>query len=453
MALLDHTRLEGLDLARARLHGARILHAQAARAHGWRRTASTVPEARAMAPRGTGSRLTRPRVRLHWRDYSLPQQLTAITVLASILAILLNVVLVGPFFDGYFMSQQGASVGQQTIALGRCCADPSGPLLSRSHAELAHGLEISLGATPARRAVVMTPLHVRFTSPMPNALERALLARLRADLSLPPSNLASTPGWDRVGDQIMSEVRLPAKTTTTLFGVGVAKQTGVALLLAEPQSIAQAERQQVSAVVTLAGTVAMTLALLAIVLAAQRVMRPVRNLTSAANGIAAGDYREAVALGGAAEVRELALALNAMMEEARRQRRIEHDLLVDISQEISAPLKTIRGYTDALVGGVIHDETTRLAMLHSIGDETTRLRRFSTDLLDLALLETGKVTPQYESETVDHLLTRLRERVEATAQRASVKLTIQAVPGLPPLRTDALLVEQALVNLVENAVY
>jgi len=257
MALLDHTRLEGLDLARARLHGARILHAQAA--HGWRRTASTVPEARAMAPRGTGSRLTRPRVRLHWRDYSLPQQLTAITVLASILAILLNVVLVGPFFDGYFMSQQGASVGQQTIALGRCCADPSGPLLSRSHAELAHGLEISLGATPARRAVVMTPLHVRFTSPMPNALERALLARLRADLSLPPSNLASTPGWDRVGDQIMSEVRLPAKTTTTLFGVGVAKQTGVALLLAEPQSIAQAERQQVSAVVTLAGTVAMTL--------------------------------------------------------------------------------------------------------------------------------------------------------------------------------------------------
>jgi len=141
------------------------------------------------------------------------------------------------------------------------------------------------------------------------------------------------------------------------------------------------------------------------------------------------------------------------MEEARRQRRIEHDLLVDISQEISAPLKTIRGYTDALVGGVIHDETTRLAMLHSIGDETTRLRRFSTDLLDLALLETGKVTPQYESETVDHLLTRLRERVEATAQRASVKLTIQAVPGLPPLRTDALLVEQALVNLVENAVY
>ncbi len=464
MALLDHTPLEGMDLARARLHGLRLIRALAALAQGLRRAGPATTALR----RAGDARLPRvphlsrpglpevglPRLSLRWRDYTLPRQLAVVTVVAGILAILLNVALVGPFFEGYFASQQGASLAQQTGALGRCCASPGGPLLARPYWELVHGMEAGLGGTPGRVAIVMTPSgHVRYASPMPAALAQTLLARLRADTGLPPSDPRATPGWDRLGGQLIAEARLPSNQSTTLFGVGVARKTAVALLLAEPESVAGARRQDIGGVVALAGAVAMTLAMLAIVLAARQVMRPVRALTVAARGIATGDYGRGAALAGSAEIRELSLAINTMMDEARRQRRVEHDLLVDISHELSAPLKTIRGYTDALVGGVIRDEATRVAMLHSIGAETTRLRRFSTDLLDLALLETGKVNPQREPLAVDGLLARLRERVGPAAARANVKLTAQAVPALPPLRTDPLLLEQALVNLVENALY
>jgi len=463
-----------MDPARARLRGLWLVRALMAFARGVRRTgAGAGPAASRLRRAGNVSlsrvpraaRLSRieavrsarfalPRAGLRWRDYSLPRQLALVTVVVGVLAVLLNVALVGPFFESYFADQQGASIARQAAGLGRCCAGPGGPLLARPYWELVNGMEANLGGAPGRVAIVVTPGgHVRYASPMPAALYRALLARLLADTGQPPSDPRATPGWDRMDDQLIAEARLPSNASTTLFGIGVARKTAVALLLAEPASIARARRAEVGLVVALAGVVAMTLAMLAIVFAARRVMLPVRALAGAARGIAGGDYGTEVALAGSAELRELSLALSATMDEAQRQRRVEHDLLVDISHEISTPLKTIRGYTDALVGGVIRDEVTRVAMLHSIGDETTRLRRFSADLLDLALLETGKVTPQRELVAVADLLARLRERVGPAAARDGVKLTAQAVPALPAPRTDPLLLEQALVNLVENALH
>jgi len=223
------------------------------------------------------------------------------------------------------------------------------------------------------------------------------------------------------------------------------------MALAESTNVVDTEWYDVVTSELLSGVIGVILIVLAGVGLGLAIVRPVRKVTAAARAIAAGDYERRVAPEGPAEARDLAVAFNTMVNEVARRRRLDHDLLANISHELGAPLGLIQGYAEGLADGVISGNDQRMAALHAITDESERLKRLTGDLIDLALLETGEVDIHFEDVPIDELLTNLVARFNPAAQHQGVRLVVDVPSTVPTVRTDALRLEQVVVNLLNNA--
>jgi two-component system sensor histidine kinase KdpD len=142
------------------------------------------------------------------------------------------------------------------------------------------------------------------------------------------------------------------------------------------------------------------------------------------------------------------LAAEALDAEAlRRSDAIKTAVLQTVSHDFRTPLATI----EAAIGGLQSGDldltgADRSELLDTIGLEAARLRRLVENLLDLSRLQAGAAVTHPELWPVDELLAR------AAADAApGVSIRIDVPAGLPAARVDAVQVQRALVNLIENA--
>ena len=190
------------------------------------------------------------------------------------------------------------------------------------------------------------------------------------------------------------------------------------------------------------------------------VHRRLRDLEAAAAAVGAGETAVRAPEGGGDEVTSLARRFNRMaadldarvrdLREADRSRR---QLLADVSHELMTPLTAMRGYLETLaLPAAVKDEPTRARYLGIFTEETLRLEAIIGDLLDLARLEGGGGTLEREPVPIAGLFDRAAARHEVALAEAGVTLEQSIAPGARPIVGDARRLEQALQNLVANAV-
>ncbi len=155
---------------------------------------------------------------------------------------------------------------------------------------------------------------------------------------------------------------------------------------------------------------------------------------------------------GAIAVERAELAAEASEADAlRRSERLRTALLNSISHDLRTPLAGVLGAATTLIEyGASLDQPVQEDLLESIRDEAERLNRYVGNLLDMTKLEGGGVAPRTQS-------TDLRDVVTAAAERIARRLgRRQLVRDFPPALTtvpaDSALLEQALVNILENAI-
>ena len=88
-------------------------------------------------------------------------------------------------------------------------------------------------------------------------------------------------------------------------------------------------------------------------------------------------------------------------------------------------------------------------LLATIIDESERLNRFIANLLDMTKLESGAVVPNTALHDLDEIVGSALRRAGKILAQHHVELELAA--GLPMLELDAVLFEQALFNLLDNA--
>lgn len=130
--------------------------------------------------------------------------------------------------------------------------------------------------------------------------------------------------------------------------------------------------------------------------------------------------------------------------------RLRGALLTSISHDLRTPLAAILGAASSLRDyGEALGEEGRHELLATVTDEAERLNRFVGNLLDMTRIEAGALPLRHDS--VDCA------EVAATALARSARLlenhrvTLDASPGLPMLQLDAVLLEQSLFNVLDNA--
>jgi two-component system, OmpR family, sensor histidine kinase KdpD len=131
--------------------------------------------------------------------------------------------------------------------------------------------------------------------------------------------------------------------------------------------------------------------------------------------------------------------------------RLRNSLLTSVSHDFRTPLATILGASGALIdpsAAIAEDQRNRL--LGDIHDEAERMVQLVNNILDLARYESEKVEPKRDWYPVDEILASLMGRVRGRLEGRPIE--IHVTPKHPALvYVDAVMIEQVLVNLIENA--
>ncbi len=130
--------------------------------------------------------------------------------------------------------------------------------------------------------------------------------------------------------------------------------------------------------------------------------------------------------------------------------RLRSALLTSISHDLKTPLSSVLGSASTL-----RDLSTRLNdaeksdLLATIIDEFERLNRFIANLLDMTKLESGAIVPNSAPHDLSEVVGSALRRASKILVRHRVELELPA--ELPMLELDAVLFEQVLFNLLDNA--
>jgi two-component system OmpR family sensor kinase len=150
------------------------------------------------------------------------------------------------------------------------------------------------------------------------------------------------------------------------------------------------------------------------------------------------------------ELCRLAETLNEMLSRQESAFARERAFVSDASHELRTPLAILRTELElALRRGRTVEELE--AALRSAIDESDRLTRLAEDLLVVAQADQGRLPLRIQAEPASELLERVRERFAGRADRAGGSIAVDS-GGEVALRADRVRVEQAMGNLVENAI-
>ena len=130
--------------------------------------------------------------------------------------------------------------------------------------------------------------------------------------------------------------------------------------------------------------------------------------------------------------------------------RLRSALLTSISHDLKTPLSSVLGSASTL-----RDLSNRLTdaekndLLATIIDESERLNRFIANLLDMTKLESGAIVPNSALHDLGEVIGSSLRRASKILMQHRVELELQA--DIPMLDLDAVLFEQVLFNLLDNA--
>lgn len=138
------------------------------------------------------------------------------------------------------------------------------------------------------------------------------------------------------------------------------------------------------------------------------------------------------------------------MEALAATEKLRTALMSSISHDFRTPLSTILTSSSSLLTyGEQFSPATRTDLLTSIQEEAERLNRFVGNIMDMTRLDAGVIRPRNEWGDPLEILDKLQERMRRRLGKRRVE--IMAPAAVPAIFVDPLLLEQALVNVVENA--
>jgi two-component system sensor histidine kinase KdpD len=147
--------------------------------------------------------------------------------------------------------------------------------------------------------------------------------------------------------------------------------------------------------------------------------------------------------------------VNLVEDVERAKRTIETDrlrsaLLTSISHDLKTPLASVLGAASTLrdLSRKLSD-SEKADLIATIIDESERLNRFIANLLDMTKLESGAIVPNTARHDLGEIIGSALRRASKILARHQVELELAA--DLPMLDLDAVLFEQVVFNILDNA--
>lgn len=242
---------------------------------------------------------------------------------------------------------------------------------------------------------------------------------------------------------------------------GAPSSIGIEVTLISPLTTRAWRVAGVTGTITFVGILAMIVAIIISAFAAARFAKPVQLLSETATAISDGNLSARVPTGIEVAANDEMVALlddfNLMadrlqgsMQALRRERDRGQEHLADVSHELRTPLAALRAFVDLLQDEGT-DEVTRKKLFVEAGRQLERMDQLTSNILELSRFDAGIARPVF---VVADMRTSVRAAVEqaaAGARRAGVAVDERMPTRKVLVRHDAMLVGQAVANLVANA--
>jgi len=142
-------------------------------------------------------------------------------------------------------------------------------------------------------------------------------------------------------------------------------------------------------------------------------------------------------------------------EAAEAANRIKSQFVSIVSHELRTPLNSVVGFTSALMEGVYGDLSERQrSALENIAEGAAILSRLVEDILDLTRIEAGKLALEFTGVNAKDAAEKAVAFVQRTFSGRKLRFSIECPdsPQETTVVTDAMRLEQILINLLNNAV-
>jgi len=181
-----------------------------------------------------------------------------------------------------------------------------------------------------------------------------------------------------------------------------------------------------------------------------RVVRPLRQLTVAAQNMADNDLEQRVNIPPGDEIGDLATAFNQMATKLSRAEALRHQMTADIAHELRTPITVIQGNAEALQDGVF---PLTIEALDPILDKTHLLGRLVEDLRQLSLAEADQLSLDCHPTQLGTLIHQTAESFKSAAADQSIRIILQNSEIEAIVNIDEQRIKQVLINLLSNALH
>ena len=185
------------------------------------------------------------------------------------------------------------------------------------------------------------------------------------------------------------------------------------------------------------------------------ILTPLRQLLQSTTKLAAMDIRQRLDVdqGEPPETLELRQSFNRLLNRLEESLNVQCQFVADASHELRTPLTSIQGYTKLLLRRGQNIDSNLLAEgLQTISDESGRLIRLVSDLLQLARADAGQaIINQQEIIDMRDVLSSVEGTVEGFApEQVEVQFIVSQTPVY--VFADADRLKQVFLNLTNNAI-
>ena len=147
-------------------------------------------------------------------------------------------------------------------------------------------------------------------------------------------------------------------------------------------------------------------------------------------------------------------ALQQAKEHAEAASRAKSLFLSSLSHELRTPLNSILGFTDLLKGGFYGDlDQRQMEPVLQVERSGKHLLSLIVDLLDIARIEAGNMTMEYEAFPVENVIAAAVSAITATTGEDAARFQVEpSCTPLPLALGNPPRVKQVLISLLSNAI-
>jgi signal transduction histidine kinase len=138
-------------------------------------------------------------------------------------------------------------------------------------------------------------------------------------------------------------------------------------------------------------------------------------------------------------------------ERQQRLAELKDNFVSSVSHELRAPIASVRLMAEGLERGRVTDPEKRQSYYRFIVQECQRLSALIQNVLDFSRIDQGRKQYEFESTDVVSLVTETVKAMEPVANERQIQLRLVHAAGIHAV-LDASAIQQALVNLIDNAI-